>query len=1235
MEAHSLAEFDHDATDRAGVALCGLRIASELNYIFREQLTSDYGVDGHVETKEVNVPTGRLIGVQIKTGSSHFGEERDEGWVFRPKRRHITYWLAHSLPMYLLLVDLDTKEIYWQVLDESTIVTGERSGRYVFVPKAHMFSTVSSYWEQSATVVGLHARDRYEDNLKHLAPSVARKIRQREGSSPIAAAWLAAFLAQSRTAPMLAVRTLLTNRPIWLEELDTDGWIAVSNYALYHELGPEAAEAFDVARIHDPARSGQFNFSAGIAVLEDNPDRATQYFSGAKQSHDAPQLGSLGLAIARLRRGEAAPINAALEETFSTADDHASILMFRADRSAAAGESDAAIALLDRALAVDPDNDRILTALAVELHKRAQTSSRRSDDIPRAINLAKAAVDQLHRCAGSSVHALTVLLHILLSQRSFSEVLDRALAPPVGQATPEEVSSSEVVTAAALAADELGLEDVVEQLVERLDDKIQRGFVRASLARSEGLAAVERRRMWEQVVETLDSSRPRELLIGVTRLAHFGIDRTADLDCLVRAHVIPAEKLVLIRAVAIAVSDPDKGLPALRALADADHSAAQSLVQVLVHADRANEAIHVASEAAKRLREPRFYLMQAEMLFSQDRYIEAREVIESALVSPSLSDSMRPDTHAMLARVAARSQDWDRIEQHCEAALKDTPPATRSRFLAWLLVESQVRQRAHVRAIETVEKLRLEPETPGETRVWAAAITSRPLTEATATRMLDLAEQFASDNSLSSDLLTTVISRTRDDGDSGLAGPHDERTPISDTLRRRAFEAIESHIDAHGEASQIRRIRFSAVDDLVDVLREQLEPVQRSLREIADQVLQGKLPLGLLGSAASRSVAYMYATKALGLYIASSFLESDCASDMSGAQLALDCDVVVDISALMVAGLIGNFASLRGQFRDLLLPQACINDVDIARGEIDGLTASSGHLSWDTQQDRPTYTAPDVDQQLESIRRLTLLQSSLSHTLATQVDELPTFADIIGDDGREAAWLAPIELAKSRGLVLWSDDVAVRKLARSLGVNAFGTMSLLEVLANKAVSDIADDDQPSINQLIVRRRGEVTRAINARVVDVPVEIRQLIDEATKARFPVDLAQCTIGRAAWWVWSTSRYEEIDMLLTAITDPATADIWRAIAMDGAASLSPWSPSEAGGLVVLAAIAARGTSPNPSELAASIKVGEQIAARHKASSPLTLFPDVTFALETMDLISDAAGLVSAVIAELNAAG
>lgn len=112
------------------------------------------------------------------------------------------------------------------------------------IPAANTLSIAAEHWEQAASIIGAEARQRYPENLDHLPPSVARKLEAHEESERIAAEWLAAHLAQGRAAPDLTVRTLLVNRPGWLEDLGADAWVAIGDYAHSHGADSEAAEAF-------------------------------------------------------------------------------------------------------------------------------------------------------------------------------------------------------------------------------------------------------------------------------------------------------------------------------------------------------------------------------------------------------------------------------------------------------------------------------------------------------------------------------------------------------------------------------------------------------------------------------------------------------------------------------------------------------------------------------------------------------------------------------------------------------------------------------------------------------------------------------------------------------------------------------------------------------------------------------------------------------------------------------
>src|SRR5216683_1096782 len=62
-------------TERPGVAALEY-FFPENGWLFREQTTHDYGIDAHVEIVVDKRPTGKLIALQIKAGTSFFWEKR-------------------------------------------------------------------------------------------------------------------------------------------------------------------------------------------------------------------------------------------------------------------------------------------------------------------------------------------------------------------------------------------------------------------------------------------------------------------------------------------------------------------------------------------------------------------------------------------------------------------------------------------------------------------------------------------------------------------------------------------------------------------------------------------------------------------------------------------------------------------------------------------------------------------------------------------------------------------------------------------------------------------------------------------------------------------------------------------------------------------------------------------------------------------------------------------------------
>jgi hypothetical protein len=106
---------------REAVEAVRLALIRDLGWYPREPTAPDYGIDLYVEGAIDDVPNGRMLGLQIKGGSSFFEERSGDSFVFRGDRRHLDYWTGHSLPVIVVLYDPDAEVALWQVVAPETV----------------------------------------------------------------------------------------------------------------------------------------------------------------------------------------------------------------------------------------------------------------------------------------------------------------------------------------------------------------------------------------------------------------------------------------------------------------------------------------------------------------------------------------------------------------------------------------------------------------------------------------------------------------------------------------------------------------------------------------------------------------------------------------------------------------------------------------------------------------------------------------------------------------------------------------------------------------------------------------------------------------------------------------------------------------------------------------------------------------------------------------------------------
>ena len=104
--------IDTNKTERIGVHKVAW-ILSDMGLIFRETSNSDTGVDGQIEVvDEQNYATGRIMAVQIKTGSSYL-HDNGSNWHFYIDETHKNYWRLSPIPVMLIVYNPADEKAYF------------------------------------------------------------------------------------------------------------------------------------------------------------------------------------------------------------------------------------------------------------------------------------------------------------------------------------------------------------------------------------------------------------------------------------------------------------------------------------------------------------------------------------------------------------------------------------------------------------------------------------------------------------------------------------------------------------------------------------------------------------------------------------------------------------------------------------------------------------------------------------------------------------------------------------------------------------------------------------------------------------------------------------------------------------------------------------------------------------------------------------------------------------------
>ncbi|MFA6958692.1 MAG: DUF4365 domain-containing protein [Thermoanaerobaculia bacterium] len=171
----------NDRTGGGGAAIVETIVNLDMQWIYRplERPNTDYGVDAHIEvTNEVGVETGRQIGAQVKAGPTYFEEPTEVGFVIRPSGRHVRYWSDYALPVLIALVDITTREVYWEFTDRA--MQTPSGGWKLVVPRAQTLGAHAKEVLAEAAVGGGSARVQVRIEERRLSEVLRARVEELE-----------------------------------------------------------------------------------------------------------------------------------------------------------------------------------------------------------------------------------------------------------------------------------------------------------------------------------------------------------------------------------------------------------------------------------------------------------------------------------------------------------------------------------------------------------------------------------------------------------------------------------------------------------------------------------------------------------------------------------------------------------------------------------------------------------------------------------------------------------------------------------------------------------------------------------------------------------------------------------------------------------------------------------------------------------------------------------------------
>ncbi|GAY12445.1 lipopolysaccharide assembly protein LapB [Pseudonocardia sp. N23] len=745
---------------------------------------------------------------------------------------------------------------------------------------------------------------------------------------------------------------------------------------------------------------------------------------------------------------------------------------------------DAALKVLEDGLALTKTSGLSLQRVTLLLARIAHGGSRQVEvDLLEARDLALFARDVRRSLRISSNEAVAMACQVLIQYGDFDAAI-RVGSSGSGDATIAEANDAKVRTHVAIAACATDRFDLADECLEYIPEGFDRHRVMAMILECRDQDPSEE---WSNAIALAEGEQERAQAIA--GLARAGAADQATLLTFAAENPDAAKEIAAITSAA--AGNYEEAIEQLRPLQNQSITAALALSDVYRRAERPLDSAQVLRDAADAFGDPGMSLRAATEYARLERKDEAQEIVENLLLTSGEGWGGRADAMGLGAQLAYDAGDMERAIALMRSYLKIRPDDAKVR---WGLVGTHIRLRDLEQARLTFAEggSEFKPRDEREAHVWLQLASSKlPLEELIANGLTFL-DQFGRSAELSAHVLS-------------LGFMHDAKDDLSQGLTVQLQQEMARYREAYPAGEFLQEIQGDDVEDLMrrmsDRLRRSEEDQQRDL-DLSRHIGSGAVPTAFLAARYGKSYGEVLVKRGIGVIPArhpDPLEEQACNREVDAHR---DGDVVIESSAALVVGLLSDDLQqkLRSVFRRRLSTHDAVFDAERAMRSL--ALRATGTVYYDAESDsaRVTEVSAEVADQwaTEGERIYRELQSC-------QVLPRPSVRVLAEADSDEfAPWASCVDLAAARGILLWTDDIAIRRISRALSIRCISTPAVLGWMRRESrITEAIHSD--AIQTLIASRVG-----------DFPLVGSDALEVLERNDWDVTAVAVAIARPAAWI-----------------------------------------------------------------------------------------------------------------------